>query len=226
MRFLAIEASTSAASVALWQDGAISQRLAPRDAPSSSSLLPLIGELLAAAATGIAGLDAISFAAGPGAFTGLRVACSLAQGLALPHDLPVLPLGTLDVLVEASGVGGSVLACLDARMGEVYCAAFAAGQALGEPAVLAPENVRLPASCGPWSAVGNGLAAYPVIAASLGLPAAAIYPAAAPDAAALARLAAPRLLAGAGIDAALAAPLYVRNKVALTTAERLTQQGA
>lgn len=227
MRILALETSTDLGSCALWQDGDVSERLCPPGRPHSETLLPLLRELLAEAGIGFADLDAIAFGAGPGAFTGLRVACGVAQGLAVAAELPVLPVSTLQALAAASG-GERVLALLDARMGEVYCAAYQRQGdemcQLGEQRVVSPEGVEFPGG-GIWLAAGNALAAYPSLRERAAQAACALAPEAMPSAAAVARLAAPRLLRGEGLDPALAVPIYVRDKVARTVAERLAEGG-
>lgn len=147
----------------------------------------------------------------------------MAQGLAFAQDLPLLPVGTLDAMALASG-GERVIVTLDARMGEVYFGYFQAGVPLGPVGVYSPAAVPLPASGG-WLACGNGLAAYPALHERLAPFVAVWLPELMPSAAAVARLAAPRLARGEGIDPADAAPLYVRDKVAKTVAERLAEGG-
>ena len=127
MQILSLESFTDAGSVSLWLDGALSERHCPPGPPSPATLLPLAAALLAEAGTGFAELDAIAFAEGPGSFTGLRVACGVAQGLAAAHDLPVLPVGTLAAMAEAVA-SPRVAVCLDARMNEVYFGLFEDGE--------------------------------------------------------------------------------------------------
>jgi tRNA threonylcarbamoyladenosine biosynthesis protein TsaB len=157
----------------------------------------------------------------------VRIGCSVAQGLALGADLPVLPVPTLAAL--AQGVfrhrgWRSVLSCLDARMREIYLAAYVrdaeAWREVAAPAVLPPEDARLPAGAngGGWSGAGNGFVAYPTLAARLALT--QLDASARPTAQAVGELALPRFRAGEGVAAAAALPLYVRHRVALTTAER------
>jgi tRNA threonylcarbamoyladenosine biosynthesis protein TsaB len=215
MRFAALETSTEWCSVALWHDGeiaAVERRTVNRH---SELVLPMLEGLLGRAGTGPQGLDAVAFGAGPGAFTGLRIACGVAQGLAFARDLPVLGVSTLEAMAEESGAP-RVLACLDARMGEVYYAALEkrAGRWIEVLAAQCapPASVRPPP--GEWIGCGNGFAAYGDLGVNRVLP--EIHP----TALAVARLAAPRLAAGEGVDAALAAPLYVREKVAFTREER------
>ena len=119
MNLLAIETSTELGSIAIWRDGVLLQRACPPGTSHSETLLPLIRATLNEAELGFGDLHGLAFAAGPGSFTGLRVACGVAQGLAFAHALPVIPVGTLDAMALASG-GERVLVVLDARMGEVY----------------------------------------------------------------------------------------------------------
>src|SRR5688572_32668525 len=118
MRFAAVETSTEWCSVALYRDGEIAcvERRAPNR--HSELVLPMLQRLL-----GDAALDAVAFGAGPGAFTGLRIACAVAQGLAFARGLPVIGICTLEALAQESGAA-RVVACIDARMREVYYAAL------------------------------------------------------------------------------------------------------
>lgn len=223
MNLLALETSTDAGSIALWRDGEILLRACPAGVSHSQTLLPLIAATMAEAGLGFADLDGIAFGAGPGSFTGLRVACGVAQGLAFAHDLPLVPVGTLDAMALASG-GERVIVALDARMGEVYSGCFIDGVPLGPVGVYPPGALPLPETGG-WLACGNGLAAYPAVHERLAPFVAAWLPELMPGADAVARLAAPRLARGERIDPADAVPLYVRDKVAQTVAERLAQGG-
>lgn len=223
MRLIAIETATEWCSVALWQDGetaALETRAGNRHA---ERVLPMLEQLLAGAGTSIAQLDAIAFGAGPGSFTGLRIGCGVAQGLAFARDLPVLGVSTLETMAEESGAP-RVIAVLDARMGEVYCAAYEkAGGAWREalpPGCVAPERVAHPPGSD-WTGCGNGFTVYRAsLETALQGVLRHIAPQIHPSAGAVARLAAPRLAAGEGVDAALATPLYLRDKVALTSAEQ------
>jgi tRNA threonylcarbamoyladenosine biosynthesis protein TsaB len=227
MLILALETSTELGSCALWRDGEVVERLCPGGRSHSETLLPLVRELLAEAGCQIGQLDAIAFGVGPGAFTGLRIACGAAQGLAVASGIPLLPVTSLEAMAALSG-GERVVAALDARMGEVYSGHYQRAadgyQLLGEIRVSAPADVLLP-SGSEWLACGNAIAAYPVLQQRLTLADVAQLAGILPTAAALARLAAPRAAGGAGIDAALAAPLYIRDKVAKTVAERLSEGG-
>ena len=123
MLFAALETSTDWCSVAVWRDGEISaiERRAPNR--HSELALPMLERLLKETKSGSADLNAVAFGAGPGSFTGLRIACGLAQGIALARSLPVLGVSTLEALAQASGAS-RVVACIDARMREVYYAAL------------------------------------------------------------------------------------------------------
>ncbi len=227
MLILALETSTELGSCALWRDGDIVERLCPPGQSHSETLLPLVRELLGESGLKVAQLDAIAFGVGPGAFTGLRVACGIAQGLAVAANIPLVPVTSLEAMAELTGAE-QVLALLDARMGEVYAGSYwrsADGYVLqGEIRVCSPANVPLPAAAG-WLICGNAPSAYPELQARIAAAGLPIHPGILPTAAALVRLAAPRAARGEGIDAALAAPLYIRDKVAKTVAERLSEGG-
>ena len=227
MLILALETSTELGSCALWRDGTVVERTCPEKRPHSETLLPLVRELLTESGAKIGDLDAIAFGVGPGAFTGLRVACGAAQGLAVAAGVPLIPVSSLETMAMQLGAD-RVLALLDARMGEIYSGRYERdgdGYVLrGEIRVSAPTDVALP-SDGGWHACGNGLSAYPVlqdrvIAAGLTCEGAIL-----PMAASVASIAAGKAKRGEGIDAAQAAPLYVRDKVAKTVAERLSEGG-
>jgi tRNA threonylcarbamoyladenosine biosynthesis protein TsaB len=214
MRFAAVETSTEWCSVALYRAGEIAcleRRAVHRH---SELVLPMLDRLLEGADMDLGDLEAVAFGAGPGSFTGLRIACGVAQGLAFARGLPVLGVSTLEALAEESGAT-RVAACLDARMREVYYAALEKRGGRWHETLpaqcLAPG--KLPALEGDWLGCGNGFAAY----GRLGM--ARVMPELHPTALAVARLAAPRLAAGEGVDAALAAPVYLRDKVAYTKAE-------
>ncbi|MCC6193264.1 MAG: tRNA (adenosine(37)-N6)-threonylcarbamoyltransferase complex dimerization subunit type 1 TsaB [Burkholderiales bacterium] len=227
MKILAFDTSTQWLSVACLAGGRWSTRGEAAGQAHSERLLPLIDAVLAEAGMALRDLDAIAFGAGPGSFTGVRIACGVAQGLALGAALPLVAVPTLEALAQAARHthgAGRVAACLDARMREVYVAAYRyeddcwiEAQAA---AVLHPSDVALPE--GAWFGAGDGFAAYPDLAARLDLVAsdASIVP----DARAIAELALPRLAAGETMDAAHARPLYVRHRVALTSAERAAGQ--
>ncbi|GIK25558.1 MAG: tRNA (adenosine(37)-N6)-threonylcarbamoyltransferase complex dimerization subunit type 1 TsaB [Betaproteobacteria bacterium] len=228
MKLLALESSTDLFTAALFLDGRVVEREGARGLPHSEIALPLVQALLDDQGTALAELDGIAFGAGPGAFTGLRLACSMAQGLAVGAGLPVLGIASLEALALGAG-DGLVYASVDARMNEVYSAAYrvcgASIETVVAPVVTAPSLAPLPPGEG-WLGCGSGFAAYgAALAARLGLSMVRVDGLARPRAGDLLRLAAPRFARGEGADAALAAPLYVRNKVAQTTVERLAAGG-
>lgn len=234
MNLLAFDTSTETLSVALACAPAAPAPGAARlwehtgagGAQASATLIPVVLDLLAQAGLRMSDLQAIAFGRGPGSFTGLRTACSVAQGLAFGAGVPVLPVDTLLAVAEdARHRHGAtrVVAALDARMDELYAAwyAYDAGQwrQQGDFGLLAPQALVV----GPgWQLAGNVGAAYGerLAAANPGLPAANPCLPALPTAAALLRLAPALLAAGQAVAPSLALPLYVRDKVAQTTAER------
>jgi tRNA threonylcarbamoyladenosine biosynthesis protein TsaB len=224
-RLLALDTATETLVVALVSGGRTWLAEEPGGALSSVRLLPLVFELLERAGMSLAELDAIAFGRGPGAFTGLRTACSVAQGLAYGVGLPVLAIDSLALVAEdAHAALGAceVWVAMDARMDEIYAAAYrrdgddwltAQAPALWSlPALLEAWRIAAPACV-----AGSALDAF-----AARLPTGAALRMAAPQgrAAALARLAQAAWRRGEGQDAALALPLYLRDKVALTTAER------
>ena len=213
MQFAAIETSTEWCSVALWRDGEIACVERRAGNRHSELALPMLERLLRDCGMSPDQMDAVAFGAGPGSFTGLRIACGLAQGLAFARGIPVLGVSTLETLAEEAGAP-RVLACLDARMREVYYSALEK-TAAGWREVIAARCEAPPALAlgDDWIGAGNGFAAY----GNMGLK--RVLPEVHPTAIAVARLAAARFAAGEGVDAALAAPIYVREKVAFTTAE-------
>lgn len=225
MNLLAFDTATEHMSVALQVGADVFSTDAPGGAKASAGLLPAVFALLAQAGVGLSALDAIAFGRGPGAFTGLRTACAVAQGLAYGANKPVLPIDTLLAIAESSrgeATGCRIWALLDARMGEVYAAQYrhvATGwEVLDAPRLASPasldERWRHDA---PESVAGNALGAF---AGVLHFGDAVLHPHASPTARALLRLAAPLFSQGRAVDAALALPLYLRDKVAQTTAER------
>ena len=223
MNILALETAADPGSIALWRDGDVVERRCAPTQSNSATLLPLAETTLREAGLTFAELDAIAFGAGPGSFTGLRVACGVAQGLAFARDLPLLAVGTLEAMAQESGFD-RVIVTLDARMGEVYVGFFEDGQQRGEIGVYSPQHVPLPETTG-WLACGNALAAYPLLRERLSPFVTRWQPELLPSAAGVARIAASRLARGEAIDPADAVPLYVRNKVAKTVAERLAEGG-
>lgn len=229
MKLLAFDTSTDSMSIAVTDGNRVWQHTGAGGAQASSTLIPAILELLAQAGLSLPGLDALVFGRGPGSFTGLRTACSVAQGLALGARIPVLPVDTLLAVAEEArfqhegekaAASLQVSALLDARMDEMYVQRFAcsAGQwtSLAGCGLTRPENLQL--APGDTLLAGNVFGVYagrlPVFPETL------LRITALPTASALLRLAPARLAAGQGVPASQALPLYVRDKVALTTDER------
>ncbi len=222
MKFIAFDAATEWCTVALYQEGAVTHRRVHAGQKHSELLVPMVMDLLAGAGLGLRQLDGLAYGMGPGSFTGLRIACGVAQGLALGADLPVLGVSTLETLAEESGAA-RVVACLDARMNEVYAAIYQRdGQdwrCLSGPVVCPPEAAPLPPA-GDFIGVGSGFAAYPALSARLSTGLSRWDGEVIPHARAMARLAAPRFARGEGLTPEAAEPVYVRDKVALKICER------
>jgi tRNA threonylcarbamoyladenosine biosynthesis protein TsaB len=231
MILLGLETATEACSAALSVDGVVRERfeIAPRR--HAELILPMVDALLSEAGVSRRALDAIAVGRGPGAFTGVRLAIAVAQGLALALDRPVVPVSTLAALAEdgfasaAATASDAVLALIDARMGEVYAGAYACTEVC--PTELMPEALAHPAALvlperRRWRVVGSGMAAYgDAMRAQLGAALVDADASALPRASSIARLGVLALRAGGGIDPAKVEPVYLRNKIALT----LTEQG-
>lgn len=226
MKFIAFDTSTEWCSAALWQDGDCAFRAVHAGQRHSDLLVPMVMELLAEADLALCDLDGLAHGMGPGSFTGLRIACGVAQGLALGAGLPVLGVSTLEALAEESG-GERVAACLDARMHEVYAGLYQrqgeGWECLAGPLVCPPAVAPLPGEVG-YVGVGSGFAAYPALAERFAGRLARIDAVALPHARAIARLAAPRFARGEGRPAEAAEPLYIRDRVALKIHERIAPQ--
>ncbi|MDF1484597.1 tRNA (adenosine(37)-N6)-threonylcarbamoyltransferase complex dimerization subunit type 1 TsaB [Ramlibacter sp. H39-3-26] len=228
MKLLAFDTSTEALSVAVQHGAQAWRHSGAGGAQASATLIPTARALMAQAGLlGFAALDAVVFGRGPGSFTGLRTACSVAQGLAFGAGVPVLPVDTLLAVAEDARARHGcdrVVAVLDARMGEVYAAACAwnAGTGLwrcdADFALCAPEALPVPPG---WTVAGNARAAY-----GERLAPGAAHVDALPTADALLRLAPALLAAGKAVAAAAALPRYIRDKVAKTTAEREAERAA
>jgi tRNA threonylcarbamoyladenosine biosynthesis protein TsaB len=233
MRILALDAATEACSVALLvsRDATLAAdevigRYQELGKSHAQTILGMAEALLAEAQVPWVQLDGIAASVGPGAFTGVRISVAVAQGLAFGAGLPVVPVTTLEALAWAVMQHGAThaLACLDARMGEVYWGCFAADPAKGLIAssrarVSAPDGVALPLAC-THRGIGRGFSAYPLLAALPGVIVDPVQGRALPNAREFASLGALRLRAGEGLDPADLSPLYLRDKVALTEAER------
>jgi tRNA threonylcarbamoyladenosine biosynthesis protein TsaB len=248
-QWLALETSTDTLSLAVARGAQTWTHTSAGGALTSTHMIPQTLALLKEAGLGLTDLQAVVFGRGPGAFTGLRTACSVAQGLAFGADLPVLPIDTLLAVAEEARVANAatdaapltrVLAVMDARMEQVYVAAYAFTPNANETATCAGENHPMP---GTWHCVqapelqspetlhwpadwaldsfmaaGN---AWPVYAGRWPATLTAPQVAALPTAAALLRLAPAAWSAGAAVPPEEALPLYIRDKVAQTTDERM-----
>ena len=225
MNLLAIETATESCSVALLCGERLVTRseIAPRR--HAELLLPMCDEVLAEAGLDRRDLDAIAVGRGPGAFTGVRLAISAAQGIALALDIPVVPVSSLMALAaQAPDNGADVLAVIDARMGEVYAAVYRRSngnlEAVGEETVGRADALHLPPSTA-LNVIGTGWTSYrealtTILASAPPWADGDRYP----QAADIARIAAPIAAAGGGIAAEQALPVYLRDKVALTLAEQ------
>lgn len=221
MKILALETSTEYCSVALWQDGITLAHSELAGQKHSELLMPMLAALLQDAGVRLNQCDRIAFGSGPGSFTGVRIACGVAQGLALGADLQVAGICTLLALAQGSG-HSRVIAALDARMGEIYCAAYEMQNegwtTVYEPCLCKPEDAPIVAGAD-WFGAGSGFAAFSEALQKRyqgqlnGMNVDAV-----PQAADIAALGALRF--AQGLDEALAQPFYLRDKVALKTFER------
>lgn len=218
MKILALETSGEFCSVALWLDRRCLQRHAPAPASHTAHLLPACEALLSEAGITPGTLDGVAFGSGPGAFTGVRVAASAAQGIALAHDLTVVAISSLAALAHggwrANGIAGQ-LPVLDARRHEVYWGGYEVkqGQARLVLAETASPTAALERPAGAdWALVGRGVSLL-AEADLLRLVPTAVAPVefAFPQACDVAELAAPVLQRGAGVAPEAALPVYLRN---------------
>jgi tRNA threonylcarbamoyladenosine biosynthesis protein TsaB len=217
MKLLALDTATEACSAAVWVDGAVLERYEWAPRRHAALILPMIGAVLAEAELDVKQLDAIAFGRGPGAFTGVRIAVGIVQGIAFAADRPVVPVSTLAALaLGAARDSGQarVAAALDARMGEVYWGVYGIADEdatpLGEERCGAPETVNAPP--GEWFGAGSGWAAHAAtLARRLTIKGwrGDCYPRAGD----VARLAAMPSRRGAWVAAERALPVYLRNEV-------------
>lgn len=234
MRLLAIDTATEACSAALWLDGALVERFEIAGRTHTERLLPMVQTLLTEAGMSPAQLDGLVAGVGPGSFAGVRIAVGLVKGMALALDRPVVGVGSLAMLAQAALDEGAeqVLACIDARMGEVYLGVYgrdAAGLATPRrlDCVVPPAAVDAERTGGAWSAVGTGWGSYEAILRQrLDVHLDRIDRAALPRAAAALRLALPVFEANEAGSADDLAPVYLRNRVALTLVEQHAARAA
>nr|WP_316642957.1 tRNA (adenosine(37)-N6)-threonylcarbamoyltransferase complex dimerization subunit type 1 TsaB [uncultured Roseateles sp.] len=233
---LALDTSTETMALALISPAGLLTHEGESGAKSSAHMVPELMALLAAAGLRLADVDAIAFGQGPGAFTGLRTACAVAQGLAFGAEKPVLPLDSLMLVAEdaAAQLGGdraelgTVWVAMDARMQEIYAAGYRwqsdRWQAVAEPGLYGPAALQQRWRDAPPTVIaGSALQAF---AGLLDTQGARLLPGCAARAQSLARLAQQQWARGLAVDPALALPVYVRDKVAHTTAEREAQRSA
>ena len=228
MRLLALDTSTEACSVALLLDEVLRLRFELTERSHADLVLPMVDELLAEAGVALADLDGLAFGRGPGAFTGVRIAAGVVQGLALGAELPVAAISSLAAVAEQLPVAAdeTILVCNDARMGEVYWAVFQRKNAtiIG----LTPETVSEPDRVGEGMtkvrhAAGNALSRHPALATRLRTEGLQLHDGIYPRADAVARLGALELAAGRGVPAEMALPVYIRDDVARPSARIVTQ---
>jgi tRNA threonylcarbamoyladenosine biosynthesis protein TsaB len=223
LKILAVDTSGDVCTVALNGDGKIESRQSAPGEQHSTVVLPMVHAVLDAAGLKVADLDAIAFGEGPGSFTGLRIACGVTQGLAFAAGLPVVGVNTLLAMAEAAGAS-RVVACLDARMQEIYHAAYErcedGWREVSAPGLYPPAAAPALPGAG-WQACGSGFAAYrEALAGRYAGQLSAVDATIFPHAREIARIAQTRFERGEALDAALAVPLYLRDKVALKTSER------
>jgi len=241
VRILAIDTATESCSAALLVEGQLLQRAQRLERGHARVILPMVDELLGEAGVRLVTLSAIAFGRGPGAFTGVRLAASVAQGLAFGAGLPVVPVSDLQALAQRAlnddSAVARVLVCADARMREVYWACFerssqSHARRSGEERVSPPAEVRLPSAwvpggrpdsqgtaaspqpqrVGTLAGVGSGFAVYPELRSELGLD--VVLDGLLPRAAEIAQLAVPEVGAGRFLPPEQALPVYLRDDVA------------
>ena len=223
MKLLALDASTECCSAALLAGGELHLRETITERGHAELILPFIDHLLTGAGLAPRDLDCIAFGRGPGAFTGLRIAAGVAQGLAYAADLPVIGVSSLAAVAERvpAEPGEPILICNDARMGELYWGCYAR-TADGSLVVLGAEHVGPPgsilAAAHAVHAAGNGLARHDDLRNSLEARGMLLHAGLYPRADAVARLGAVGFAAGLAVPAEVALPVYVRDEVATVPA--------
>ncbi|HKK04149.1 MAG TPA: tRNA (adenosine(37)-N6)-threonylcarbamoyltransferase complex dimerization subunit type 1 TsaB [Gammaproteobacteria bacterium] len=219
MNILALDTASRACSVALAAGGGLYERVEETPRRHAAMLLPMAEACLAEAGLTLAELDAVAFGRGPGSFTGLRIAASVAQGVGYGAGLPVVPVSNLAACAVAAWRkhGWSrVLTAFDARMDELYAAPYRVGEdglavAAGDEVLVGPDKLEAPAGAG-WQGAGSGFAAWPAVAGRLGL--ATVDAALEPRARDLLGLAADAVARGEAVSAEQALPVYLRERVA------------
>ncbi|TJY62144.1 tRNA (adenosine(37)-N6)-threonylcarbamoyltransferase complex dimerization subunit type 1 TsaB [Sinimarinibacterium sp. CAU 1509] len=227
MKVLALDTATEACSVALSVDGNVLGRHEVAGRSHTQLLMPMVHALMQQAGIGFAQLDAIACGIGPGSFAGVRIGVGVVKGLALALDRPVIGVSSLAALAKPVLDAGQarVLCAIDARMNEVYWAAYGANERgmpadIVSPQVIAPDAVE-PVGGGCWAAVGTGWGTYETqLRAASAAQLSGVDGTALPDARALVLIALEELRRGGGMDADALVPAYLRNKVALTLSEQ------
>jgi tRNA threonylcarbamoyladenosine biosynthesis protein TsaB len=222
MKILALDTATEALSVSLAIDDRQLDHYVEIDRGHAEQLLPMVEEMLAEGGIALTALDAIAFGRGPGGFTGVRLAASVAQGLAFGAGVGVVPVSDLAAVaqrvIQEDAAFDEVLVVNDARMREVYWARFPVGSHLismeGVERVDPPSALAVATSAGRWAAAGRGLRAWPELAAACARAGAALFPELLPRASEVLTLARARVKAGQILDPAQALPVYVRDRVA------------
>ncbi|HEY6516441.1 MAG TPA: tRNA (adenosine(37)-N6)-threonylcarbamoyltransferase complex dimerization subunit type 1 TsaB [Steroidobacteraceae bacterium] len=222
MRLLAIDTATECCSAALLIEDRLLSREVELPRGHAERILSMIDELLGEARIGLRAVDAIAFGRGPGSFTGVRLAASIAQGLAFGADLGVVAISDLAALSQRVFDEGDVtraLVCNDARMQEVYWGCFERGSdglavARSAERVDPPAAVRLPSGWTEAAGLGRGFAAYPALARLAGVAVRGGWDRLLPRAAEVARLAVPDIIAGRLLAPEAAVPVYLRDDVA------------
>ena len=229
MKILALDTATENCSAALLCEAVIITRERRLEHGHAAHILPMVDAVLAEAGVGLGALAAIAFGRGPGAFTGVRLAASVTQGLAFGAGIPVVPVSDLQALAQrlltSEAITDRVLACIDARMHEVYWACFERrggfAAAVSEERLTPPEGVQMPPewNCKAYAqgeavaAAGSGFSAYPELLTGLGMRRAIVRADLLPSAAEVAALAVPEVTAGRVFPPEQALPVYLRNDV-------------
>jgi tRNA threonylcarbamoyladenosine biosynthesis protein TsaB len=225
MKLLALDTATEACSCALLCDGAVLERFELTGRGHTQRLPAMVAELLAEAGLAVPALDGIVCGIGPGSFAGLRIGVAYAKGLALAADRPVVGVNSLAMLA-AGAHGQPVLAVIDARLGGLYAAAYwADGRECLPPSLIEAGAYPAAPAVAPWTGLGSGFKAQaPALMAAWNAPFARIDPDALPRAGHALAIGRRLFEAGQGRPAEALAPLYLRNKVALTQAEQVASR--
>ncbi len=223
LKILAFDTSSEYCSIALWMDGEILSRRVFAGQRHSELLLPMLQELLARAGLMLVQLDGIAFGAGPGSFTGLRIACGVAQGLAFGSNLPVIGISTLEALAQQASKN-RVITAIDAHMGEIYHAAYVKSaddwQPVSIPTLCLPHRAPLVPGDN-WVGCGSGFGTYGEdLRSHYGSCITRIESGLKPHAREMTQLAKQGFAKGLGVDPVDATLIYIRNKVALKESER------